>query len=35
MNLNMSKASDPDCIPALVLKTSEPELSYMLAKLFN
>ena len=35
MNLNLSKASDPDCIPVLVLKNCETELSYTLAELFN
>ena len=30
-----SKASGPDCIPVVVLKNCEPELSYILAKLFN
>ena len=34
-NLDSSKASGPDCIPVLVLKNCEPELSYILAKLFN
>ena len=34
-NLDSSKASGPDCIPVVVLKNSEPELSYILAKLFN
>ena len=34
-NLDSSKASDPDCIPVVVLKKCEPELSYILAKLFN
>ena len=34
-NLDSSKASDPDCIPVMVLKNCEPELSYILAKLFN
>ena len=34
-NLDSSKASGPDCIPVVVLKNCEPELSYMLAKLFN
>ena len=34
-NLNSSKASGPDCIPVVVLKNCEPELSYILAKLFN
>ena len=35
MNLDSSKASGPDCIPVVVLKDCEPELSYTLAKLFN
>ena len=35
MNLDSSKASDPHCIPVVVLKNCEPELSYILAKLFN
>ena len=35
MNLDLSKASDPDCIPVVVLKNCEPELSYMLAELFS
>ena len=35
MNLDLSKASDPDCIPVVVLKNCEPELSYTLAELFN
>ena len=34
-NLDLSKASGPDCIPVVVLKNCEPELSYMLAELFN
>ena len=34
-NLDSSKASGPDCIPVVVLKNFEPELSYVLAKLFN
>ena len=34
-NLDSSKASGPDSIPVVVLKNSEPELSYILAKLFN
>ena len=34
-NLDSSKASRPDCIPVVVLKNCEPELSYILAKLFN
>ena len=31
----MAKASGPDCIPLVVLKTCELELSYILAELFN
>ena len=34
-NLDLSKASGPDCIPVVVLKNCEPELSYILAELFN
>ena len=34
MNLDLSKASGPDCIP-VVLRNCEPELSYILAELFN
>ena len=34
-NLDSSKASLLDCIPVVVLKNCEPELSYILAKLFN
>ena len=34
-NLDLLKASDPDCIPLVVLKKCEPELSYILAELFN
>ena len=34
-NLDSSKASGPDCIPVIVLKNCEPELSYILAELFN
>ena len=30
MNLDLSKASGPDCIPVVVLKNTEPELSHML-----
>ena len=33
--VNESKASGPDCIPVVVLKNCEPELSYILAELFN
>ena len=35
MNLDLSKTSGPDCIPVVVLKKSEPEVSYILAELFN
>ena len=34
MNLDLSKASGRDCIPVVVLKNCEPELSYILAELF-
>ena len=34
-NLDLSQASSPDCIPVVVLKNCEPELSYILAELFN
>ena len=33
--LDSSKASSPDCILVVVLKNSEPELSYVLAELFH
>ena len=37
MNLNLSKASGPNCIPVVILKNSNcsKELSYILAELFN
>ena len=35
MNLDLLKASGPDCLPVVVLKNCEPELSYILAELFN
>ena len=35
MNLDLSKSSGPDCIPVVVLKNCEPELSFILAELFN
>ena len=35
MNLDLSKASGPDCIPMVVIKNCQPELSYILAELFN
>ena len=34
-NVDLSKASGSDCIPVVVLKNCEPELSYILAELFN
>ena len=34
-NLDSSKASGPECIPMVVLKNCEPELSYIPAELFN
>ena len=33
--LDLSKASGPDCIPVVVLDNCDPELSYILAGLFN
>ena len=35
MSLDLSKAYGPDCIPVVVLKNCEPELSYLLADLFR
>ena len=35
LNIDLSKASGPDCIQVVVLKNCEPELSYILAELFN
>ena len=35
MNLDLSKPSGSDCIPKVVLKNCESELSYILAELFN
>ena len=35
VNLDLSKASGPDCILVVVLKNCEPELSYILAELFS
>ena len=35
MNLDLSKASGPNFIPVVVLRNCEPELSYILAELFN
>ena len=34
-NFDSSKASGPDCIPVVVLRNCEPELSYILAEPFN
>ena len=34
-NLDLAKASRPDFIPEVILKNCEPELSYILAELFN
>ena len=34
-NLDLSKVSGLDCIPVVVLKNCEPEVSYILAELFN
>ena len=35
INFDLSKTSGPDCIPLVDLKNCEPELSYILAELFN
>ena len=35
MNLELSRASGPDFIPVVVLRNCDPELSYILAELFN
>ena len=35
MKLDFSKTSGPDYVPVLVLKNCEPELSHVLAELFN
>ena len=35
MNLDLPKASGPDCLPVKVLKRCELKLSYILAELFN
>ena len=35
MNLDLSKASRSDCFPVAILKNCEPEISYILAELFN
>ena len=35
IKLDLSKAPGPGCIPVVVLKNCEPEISYILAELFN
>ena len=35
MSLDLLKASGPACIPVVVVKNCEPELSFILAELFN
>ena len=35
LSVDSSKVSGPDCIPVVVLRNCEPELSYILADLFN
>ena len=35
INLDLSKASGPDCIPVVVLKNYEPQLLFILAEIFN
>ena len=35
MNLDLSKASAPDCIQVVVLRNCDPKFSYILAGLFN
>ena len=35
MNFGLSKVSGPDCVPVVVLENGDPELSYILAELFN
>ena len=35
MNIDLSKTSGPDCIPVVVLRNCQSELSYILAELFN
>ena len=35
LNLDLSKASVPDCIPVVFLKNCDPKLCYILAELFN
>ena len=35
MNLDLPKASGPDCIPVVLLKNCKLELPYLLTELFN
>ena len=35
INLDLSNASGPNCIPVVVLKNCKPKLSYILAELFH
>ena len=35
MNLDLSKASSPDCISVVVLKNCKPGFSYILDELFS
>ena len=35
MSLDLPRASRPDCILVVVLQNCEPEISYLLAELFN
>ena len=35
MNLDLSRASGPDCIPVVVLKNCDPKCFYILAELIN
>ena len=35
INLDLPKASAPDCIAMVILENCDPELSYILAELFN
>ena len=35
MNLDLSKASGPDCIPVVVLQNCQTEFFYILAEIFN
>ena len=35
INLDLSKASGPECIPVVILKSCELELSYTVVELFN